>query len=56
MENILSKIAGKFNKDQFQKLNEDMSFSEYLELVYKNEKLARTAYQYRYDMIMSKGN
>jgi serine protein kinase len=55
MENILSKIAGKFNKDQFQKLNEEMSFSEYLELVYKNPKLARTAYQYLYDMIMSKG-
>jgi serine protein kinase len=55
MQNILSKIAEKFNKDQFQKLNEEMSFSEYLELLYKNPKLARTAYQYLYDMIMSKG-
>ncbi len=55
MENILSKIAEKFNKDQFQKLNEEMSFSEYLSLVYKNPKLARTAYQYLYDMIISKG-
>lgn len=55
MENILSKIGEKFNKDQFQKLNEEMSFSDYLSLVYKNPKLARTAYQYLYDMIMSKG-
>lgn len=55
MENILSKIAGKFNKDKFQKLNEEMSFSDYLSLVLKNPKLARTSYQYLYDMIMSKG-
>ena len=55
MENVLSKIANKFNKDNFKKLNEDMSFSDYLSLVYKKPKLARTAYQYLYDMIMSKG-
>ena len=55
MENMLQKIAEKFNKDQFNKLNEDMSFSEYLTLVYKNPKLTRTAYQYLYDMIISKG-
>jgi serine protein kinase len=55
MENLLLKIAEKFNKDQFQKLNEEMSFSEYLSLVYSKPKLARTAYQYLYDMIMSKG-
>jgi serine protein kinase len=55
MENMLKKIADKFNKDQFQKLNEEMSFSEYLALVYERPKLARTAYQYLYDMIMSKG-
>lgn len=55
MQNLLSKIAEKFNKEQFKKLNEEMSFSEYLEMVYKNPKLCRTAYQYLYDMIMSKG-
>lgn len=55
MDNILSRISGKFNKEQFQKLNEEMSFSEYLSLVYKKPKLARTAYQYLYDMILSKG-
>jgi serine protein kinase len=52
---ILNKIANKFDKETFQKLNEEMSFSEYLELVYENPKLARTSYQYLYDMIMSKG-
>lgn len=55
MENVLLKIAEKFNKNQFQKLNEEMSFSEYLSLVYQNPKLTRTSYQYLYDMIMSKG-
>lgn len=55
MENLLSKIGEKFNKEQFQKLNEEMSFSDYLSLVYNNPKLARTAYQYLFDMIMSKG-
>lgn len=56
MENILSKISKKFNKDDFQKINEEMSFSDYLSLVYDKPKLARTAYQYLYDMIMSKGS
>jgi serine protein kinase len=55
MNNVLSRISEKFNKEQFDKLNEEMSFSEYLDLVYKNPKLVRTAYQYLYDMIMSKG-
>lgn len=53
--NTLSKIASKFNKEIFQKLNEEMSFSQYVDLVYENPKLARTSYQYLYDMIMSKG-
>lgn len=55
MNDILQKISAKFNKDKFKKLNEEMSFSDYLDLVYKNPKLARTAYQYLYDMIMSYG-
>lgn len=53
--NTLSKIASKFNKEIFQKLNEEMSFSQYIDLVYENPKLARTSYQYLYDMVMSKG-
>lgn len=53
--NILSNLSEKFNKNQFKKLNEEMSFSEYLSLVYENPKLARSSYQYLYDMIISKG-
>lgn len=53
--NILSNISKKFNKDQFKKLNEEMSFEDYLSLVYEKPKLARSSYQYLYDMIISKG-
>lgn len=53
--NILSNISKKFNKDQFKKLNEEMSFEDYLSLVYEKPKLARSSYQYLYDMIVSKG-
>jgi predicted Ser/Thr protein kinase/intein/homing endonuclease len=56
MNQILQKLSSKFDKEKFQKLNEEMSFSEYLDLVYSNPKLARTAYQYLYDMITSKGS
>lgn len=54
--NILSNISKKFNKDQFKKLNEEMSFEDYLSLVYEKPKLARSSYQYLYDMIVSKGS
>lgn len=52
---ILKQLSSKFNKEAFKKLNEEMTFSEYLDLVYKKPKLARSAYQYLYDMIMSEG-
>jgi len=55
MGDMLNKISAKFDKENFKKLNEGMSFSEYIDLVYKNPRLARTAYQYLYDMITSKG-
>lgn len=55
MSEILKKLSSKFDKEKFKKLNEEMSFSEYLDLVYNRPRLARTAYQYLYDMIMSKG-
>lgn len=55
MSEILKRLSSKFDKEKFKKLNEEMSFSEYLDLVYDRPKLARTAYQYLYDMIMSKG-
>jgi serine protein kinase len=55
MSEILKKLSSKFDKEKFKKLNEEMSFSEYLDLLYERPRLARTAYQYLYDMIMSKG-
>jgi len=55
MSEILKRLSSKFDKEKFKKLNEEMSFSEYLDLVYNRPRLARTAYQYLYDMIMSKG-
>lgn len=57
MENIdtLSKYSEFYNKKEYLDLNEEMSFSEYLDLCRKKPKLARNAFQYIYDMIMAKG-
>jgi serine protein kinase len=52
----LTRYASLYNKDEFQSLNEEMSYSEYLELLQKNPKLSRNAFQYIYDMIISKGS
>lgn len=51
----LSVLAGQFDVSKFRALNEEMTFGEYLEQVKKNPRLARTAYQRIYDMILSKG-
>lgn len=51
----LEKIASRFNVKKFQSLHEEISFSEYLDNVYDNPKLVRSAYQYLYDMILSHG-
>lgn len=51
----LSRLAEKFNRDEFKTLHDEMSFSEYLDMVYEKPTLARTAYQVLYDMIVSKG-
>ena len=56
MSDKLKNLSAKFDREEFRKVNEEMSFSEYLDRVYENTKLARTAYQYLYDMIMSKGS
>lgn len=56
MSDKLKNLSAKFDREEFRKVNEEMSFSEYLDRVYENPKLARTAYQYLYDMIMSKGS
>jgi len=55
-ENRLSQIASQFNVDQFQVLNEEMSLSQYLEAVYENPKLIRSAFQKLYDMVMEAGS
>ena len=54
--NQLSRVASLFNKEQFRSLNAEMSYGEYLDMVYANPRLARTAYQTIYDMIMEKGS
>lgn len=53
--NHLDIVASKFDKNKFVDLNEEISFSEYLDRCYKNPKLVRTAYQRIYDMVMNKG-
>jgi serine protein kinase len=53
--NNLERLAGQFNIDEFKVLNEEMSFSSYVDLVYQNPRIIRTAHQLVYDMIMSKG-
>lgn len=56
MKDALQRLSSKFDREKFRKINEEMSFSEYLNLVYDRPRLARTAYQYLYDMIVSKGS
>ena len=51
----LDKVAKNFNIEEFKVLHEEMTFSEYLEKIYENPLLIRTAYQRLYDMIMEKG-
>lgn len=51
----IDRIAARFNKEEFRELNEEMSFSDYLNKVYENPALIRTAYQRLYDMVTEKG-
>ena len=53
---LLERVAGRYDRQQFLKLNEEMPLSEYLELVQKNPRVARNAHQRIYDMIVSKGS
>lgn len=54
-KNILAQWADKYDKEKFRVLHEEFSFEEYLERVYKNPRLIRTAYQRLYDMLMESG-
>ncbi len=53
--NALSQYAALYNRDEFITLNEEMSFAEYVDLLKKKPKLARNAFQFVYDTIMSAG-
>lgn len=51
----LATIANRFDKKEFGVLTEEITFEKYLEEVYKNPALIRSAYQRLWDMIMSYG-
>ena len=54
-ENVLAQYAELYDRSEFLKLNEDMSYAEYLHKMREQPKLSRNAFQYVYDMIVSKG-
>ncbi len=51
----LQALAGKFDQDGFRKLHSTHSFKDYLDMVYADPRLVRTAYQRLYDMIVEQG-
>ena len=52
---LLSTIAGGVDIEQFRTLNWEGSFDEYLDLVVKDPRVTRNAYQRLYDMVLSYG-
>jgi serine protein kinase len=54
-KDIISLIQTRQDIDEFQKLNWKGSFEDYLNIVTSNPRVARTAFQRMYDMIMSHG-
>lgn len=54
-EKIISLIKGLQDIEEYKQLNWEGSFSDYLEIVQKNPKVNRTAFQRLYDMILSYG-
>ena len=53
--NALNKFIGKFDQSKFKILNNEMSFSEYVDLCYTNPKLLRNSWQIIFDMVIEKG-
>lgn len=53
--NKWQELANKFDAKQFTTLHETLTFSEYLDKVFADPKIIRSAYQRAYDMIMSAG-
>ncbi len=54
--NLLSEMSARQNTTQFRQEHWQGTFSEYLDLVRANPKVARTAYQRVYDMIIADGS
>src|SRR5215813_15196971 len=54
--NILSAIANLQNAQEYQELNWEGSFEDYLKLVRDNPRVTRNAFQRIYDMILSHGS
>ena len=52
---LISLIASRQNLDDYQKKHWSGSFAEYLDIVRRDPRVTRTAYQRLYDMITSKG-
>jgi serine protein kinase len=53
--NRIAALASKFDRDAYKRLHSQHSFQEYLEMVYADPRLVRTAYQRMYDMIVEAG-
>src|ERR1044071_9371640 len=53
--NILSAIANLQSAQEYQELNWEGSFEDYLKLVQENPRVTRNAFQRIYDMILSYG-
>src|SRR5205085_10151028 len=54
-QQILSSLNEKIDSERFRKLHWEGTFDEYLSMVSREPKIARTAFQRVYDMIMSYG-
>lgn len=53
--NTFKSILNNFDKKQFQELNSEMSFSQYIDLLKEKPSLLRTSWQTIYEMILEKG-
>lgn len=54
-DNTFKSILNNFDKKQFQELNSEMSFADYLELLKEKPYLLRNSWQMIYEMIIEKG-
>ena len=52
---VLKKALGNFNREQYRSLHSEMSFSEYIDLLYKSPGLLKNSWQTLYEMILEPG-